>query len=478
MLSRERVSRHGNTGGIMQPTLTSGGLGSGLRAIFSFGIRQKVVLVLLSVLALALGLNGWIALQRQKANVISETNERGATIARMMSTSLAYSVLGYDYHAIQILLDEATKSDLIVYAKVENTNGAVMAESGTKPGNVKSVLTVEESIDFEGVEVGRLVIGFGIDKVIQELERERDRQMMREGVIILIVAIGEFIALSFIILRPVSHITRSFRESVNEKGEIVGHIELRSKDEFGELARQFNGLRDELNDANRRLQSKIDHADKALLKANQQLLKQAFELKLKNEELQALSVTDPLTGLYNRRQFETIMEAEMNLYYRYCHSLSLLVLDIDHFKRVNDTYGHAVGDVVIKDVATICKETIRKTDVLCRIGGEEFVLLCKNCDKESVKVVAEKLREGVSRHLFEQDDVHIRATISIGGATLDGECSDLNSDEFFKLADQALYYSKEHGRNRVTHFSDVADELTRGRTGGQSGSNAGNPGSA
>lgn len=430
-----------------------------LESIFQFGIRQKVVLVLLAVLIISLAINGWFALQRQTRNALDETNKRGAAIARMVSTSLAYSVLGYDYHAIQILLDELVTTEFIVYARVENTKGTVMSEAGKLPEDAATALEFKENISFEGVQVGQLDVALSVANVLQDIKKERQHQTVREGFIILLVAFGEFIALSFIIVRPVTIISRSFRESINEQGEIVGHIPIQSNDEFGVLADQFNHLRDDLNEANRRLQSKINLADKKLLEANQKLIRQSLELKMKNQELQKLSLTDPLTGLYNRRQFENIIDAELSLALRHSEDLSLLVVDIDHFKSINDTHGHSAGDYVLKEIALILRKVVRRSDVLCRIGGEEFVVLGKHLKQIDAMVVAEKLRAAIERHRFTIENEALQVTSSFGVASVPSPFEIRTTAEFFNCADAALYYSKTHGRNRVTHFSQVADKI-------------------
>jgi diguanylate cyclase (GGDEF)-like protein len=342
-----------------------------------------------------------------------------------------------------------------VYAKVLNTKGTTMADAGALPDQNSNVLLFNESIALEGVEVGRLEISLGVDKVFAAIKEERAHQTFREALIILLVGLGEFFALSFIILRPVTIITRSLKNSVDESGEIVGHIDIESRDEFGELAQQFNQLSDDLNDANRRLKGEISLADEKLLKANQTLLKQSLELKVKNKELQTLSLTDPLTGLYNRRQFENIFDSEMSLTQRYGEDLSLMVLDIDHFKQINDTHGHSAGDIVLKEIAVILQKRVRRSDVLCRIGGEEFVLLGKHMSVADAHKVAEKLRVAIENHMFDLGDKQLAVTVSIGLSTVSANVMADGTDEFFDQADTALYYSKEHGRNRVTHYQDL-----------------------
>ncbi|PKI02691.1 diguanylate cyclase [Shewanella sp. 11B5] len=167
----------------------------------------------------------------------------------------------------------------------------------------------------------------------------------------------------------------------------------------------------------------------------------AYHLRSK---LERLANTDPLTGLFNRRSFTSFCEHEFFRATRYFQPFSLMIIDIDLFKKVNDTYGHLVGDEVIKRVANICNEHVREADVLARIGGEEFAILLPDTDIDSAYVLAERLREAQQQY-EEQKTPSI--TISIGVATLRSQ--DKAFLEIFKRADKALYSSKNVGRNSV-----------------------------
>ncbi|WP_350431579.1 GGDEF domain-containing protein [Shewanella sp. H8] len=161
-------------------------------------------------------------------------------------------------------------------------------------------------------------------------------------------------------------------------------------------------------------------------------------------KLEQLANTDPLTGLFNRRSFTSFCEHEFFRSTRYFRPFSLMIIDIDLFKLVNDTYGHLVGDEVIKRVANICGEHVREADVVARIGGEEFAILLPNTDIDSAYILAERLR--VAQQQPDENQAP-SITISIGVATL---CSqDKAFLEVFKRADNALYSSKNVGRNSV-----------------------------
>ena len=413
------------------------------------------MLILLTVLLTALTISGWMALNQEKLDTLKEINQRGSDISRFVAKSLAYSVVGYDYHTIQLLLDEITLSDDIGFAKVVNAKGNTMAESGSF-GDVNSseVVTFNQDIRLEDDVVGSLTLGLSTEHIIKRLESQKYSLMKREAFIILMIAFGEFLALSFIIIRPVSVMSKSLNDSVNESGQIIGEVPVISQDEFGDLAEQFNKLSAQLNDANSRLQSRVDLADKQLILTNRQLIKQSEELQLLNDEFRRQSVTDSLTGLNNRRRFEELMQTEMDMSLRYGDTSSLLVIDIDHFKKVNDKYGHPAGDTVLKHIATALKTNLRKTDILCRVGGEEFVAMCKRADKTAAIAIAEKMRRDIEKMPIKYENVQINVTISIGVATINKHNTGRDPDFLYREADAAVYHSKDSGRNRVSHYDD------------------------
>ena len=160
-----------------------------------------------------------------------------------------------------------------------------------------------------------------------------------------------------------------------------------------------------------------------------------------------LATTDGLTALSNRRHFEELARAEWARFQRYGRPLSLLLLDIDNFKSINDRFGHDAGDLVLKAVAFICKTTKRQIDVAARIGGEEFVLLLPETDEADAEIAAERLRKAIQIHTRTLPGENLEVTISIGVAGASQAMSGF--EVLLKRADEALYEAKRTGRNRV-----------------------------
>ncbi|HEY7120042.1 MAG TPA: response regulator [Tepidisphaeraceae bacterium] len=177
---------------------------------------------------------------------------------------------------------------------------------------------------------------------------------------------------------------------------------------------------------------------------SQQLNEQLMNL---NRRLQTLAITDDLTGLFNRRQAMLRLEEHWAMCDRYGKALSVLTIDIDHFKRVNDTYGHGAGDSILRGVADALRECVRTTDIVCRLGGEEFLVILPSQTAQEAEVCAQRSRQAVAARVFDCDGRHLRVTVSVGISTRRADmpqCADL-----LKEADEALYAAKQAGRDAV-----------------------------
>jgi diguanylate cyclase (GGDEF)-like protein len=175
-------------------------------------------------------------------------------------------------------------------------------------------------------------------------------------------------------------------------------------------------------------------------------------LYYKNSRLQKLALTDPLTELNNRRYFQIQITKELNRAERYNNTLALLLVDIDHFKRINDTYGHLTGDEILKRVSSLLTNTVRKSDIVCRIGGEEFAIILPETDSEKAFLVAEKIRIAFEKTTFIFSNFKLDITSSIGIALKTTEMS-IDHTDFLDMADKAMYLAKNEGRNRTIIYN-------------------------
>jgi diguanylate cyclase (GGDEF)-like protein len=199
----------------------------------------------------------------------------------------------------------------------------------------------------------------------------------------------------------------------------------------------------ELEDYKTELENKVEERTREIHIRNEELLKEIVIRKKVEEELQQLAITDPLTGIYNRRMFHQLLEGEIERDRRYRSGLGLILCDLDHFKIINDNFGHDVGDKVLQVFAANTRKHLRDSDILARWGGEEFIILIPQTNLEKTLVIAEKL----------QSETEIITLPPVGCFTCSFGvtffCDDDTVESFIKRADDALYLAKRNGRNRV-----------------------------
>lgn len=207
----------------------------------------------------------------------------------------------------------------------------------------------------------------------------------------------------------------------------------------------------ELRSTKKQMEAAYTEKKQALAKLEQihlEIEQKQAELLSMNATLIELSETDKLTGLKNRRYFQEKLEEQLSNNEKSASPFSLFILDIDHFKKVNDTFGHQVGDEVLAQLAQLLKNQARSLDIVARYGGEEFVVILPETDQNEAKAIAEQLRQAVEQAKWQTG----RITVSVGIATA---IKTDNETTILQRADKALYASKENGRNHVTHSIDL-----------------------
>jgi diguanylate cyclase (GGDEF)-like protein len=228
-------------------------------------------------------------------------------------------------------------------------------------------------------------------------------------------------------------------------------------DFMGDFSTAFNSMVSQLDESQRQIREKETELTRINMELRQEieLRKKTEESLRKSEELyRQLAITDPLTGIYNRRHFFQLAISELQRSQRYSRPLAVIMMDVDYFKRINDCYGHAVGDQVLQELATLIRRDLRVIDIFARYGGEEFIVLLPETDLRSVSATAERLRGKIAGAPLSIEQCQIKITISLG-ATSFSPTKGLHSgkletiDALIDLADKALYEAKEAGRNRV-----------------------------
>ena len=265
---------------------------------------------------------------------------------------------------------------------------------------------------------------------------EAQRRIWVSVLIVGAIAILAALRIAQSILKPIKGLALGARR-INE-GLVGVKIPRGGGDEIGFMIETFNEMAMKITLSQAELQYK-----------NKMLNSQNDTLQDMNERLEKLSVTDGLTGLFNHRHFWNLLNTELTRVNLNHGHLALVLLDLDDFKRVNDKFGHAVGDVLLKTIADVLSDTVRDTDIVARYGGEEFAILLPDTDESGVQNVAEKIRASIEAIRFNvpDTDIVLKVTVSIGVSVFRG-----NRREFFNAADRALYKSKAAGKNCV-HYA-------------------------
>jgi diguanylate cyclase (GGDEF)-like protein len=202
-----------------------------------------------------------------------------------------------------------------------------------------------------------------------------------------------------------------------------------------------------LEETRKKLAVLNEQLEKMVGERTRELQEEIAKRRIAQEKLRQLAITDGLTGVFNYRYFMELGRREFERVKRYGRRLSLIIADIDHFKKTNDTYGHAVGDGALRVVAQICQRTVRNVDILARIGGEEFAVLLPETALEKAWLVAERLRLSVSRAVMRTKAGELRLTASLGVGAVEQETKDF--EDLLRSVDSALYAAKRNGRDRV-----------------------------
>lgn len=284
-----------------------------------------------------------------------------------------------------------------------------------------------------GIRWGTVVAGVGLKRVKDHLFGLFWRAAITVLVVVGLATLIQALRLERHVIQRVRRLTDATRSFA--AGDMAARAEVAGDDEIAVLGEAFNLMRHQIASYTQRLEEEIRA--------------RTSELEEANRRLESLAITDPLTGLFNRRHFEHVLGLEVRRAKRMGTSLSLLMIDVDHFKMYNDTHGHPAGDEVLRTLARVVMKRVRSTDVPCRYGGEEFAVILPGTLRNDAMTLANDIRHLVEKHPFEKEETQPegRLTVSVGVATYPHDASDEVS--LVQVSDQALYRAKANGRNRV-----------------------------
>ncbi|WP_102785347.1 diguanylate cyclase [Thalassospira sp. GB04J01] len=270
---------------------------------------------------------------------------------------------------------------------------------------------------------------------------EANKYLVMLGIALVLIAVVVGVLIASLIAKPVEQLRKATQKLASGDFD-VQPVEAGWR-EAKDLAASFTDMAESIHDLQENLQHKVEERTRDLDEANQRLTE--------------ISVRDPLTGVHNRRYVMERLEQEASRARRYNGQLAVAILDIDHFKQVNDTLGHATGDEVLIGLAFCVEHTLRTSDLFGRIGGEEFCIVIPEADKEGTMLLIERIRSAIEALPFNFDGKQLKVTCSFGVVFLAEEID--STMLLMECADKALYHAKETGRNKIVVYNDMPKDL-------------------
>jgi diguanylate cyclase (GGDEF)-like protein len=418
------------------------------------GLRGTLLWLVQGILALSLAaaVIAWLEIDRREE--LTDFKDRSEKVIQAVGVTSAVYVAQNDLGGLDTLVSHLTTSlrtKGLVELAVVNDEGRVLAHSETDRFNtVLEGPHVQEAIGSDGVVWVRseselfiavparsgirwatVVARFSLAQVYDNIERMRRKVGLVALVFLVLLGAVVSFGLERLVVRPV----RQLQQAVRRIAE--GHLSTRVPPlkglELAELSETVNRMAAALQSERQNLESAVAERTRELQEAN--------------VRLERLAVTDGLTNVFNHRRLQEVLHDEVLRSQRHQRPVGVLMIDVDFFKRVNDSFGHPVGDQLLRRLAEVLRGELRQTDTLARYGGEEFAVVLPETSKQEALQVAERMRLAVEHHVNQGRDWGQRVTISIGVASLPDD--GVTEAGLLISADEALYLAKRQGRNRV-----------------------------
>jgi len=380
--------------------------------------------------------------QYTKNNIQNELKQ----IAKTFQPALQTALWELNDEQLKSLVDGIFNIPLIYGVQIKNSSHEIMIEKFKE--NINKVKDLEYYHHFTIYHEMNKNSIYLADVTIYSHENVIFERLKVGFLMILLSAIVKTAVLVFLFIitfrkyleQPLQDLTNTIvKLRVEDLNKRKISVDMQYDNELKILQDEFNKLLDKISN------EEIKRVE-LLEEINQKL---EFEVEKRTEELEHIAITDGLTQLYNRTKMDIELQKLEGIYKRYGRVFSVIMIDIDYFKSVNDTFGHQVGDSVLKQFATILKQNIRSTDFIGRWGGEEFLIVCIETSEENAIEVASNLRKKIETTFFEKVG---HKTMSVGIAQME---DGLVLDDLINNADKALYFAKENGRNQVVTFSQI-----------------------
>ncbi|MBK8266878.1 MAG: diguanylate cyclase [Planctomycetes bacterium] len=444
------------------------------------GLQFRTTLLLTFVVLAAAGLTAATCLRVASRITISQTKRHARDIARSLASTTRKHVQGHDRSELLAVAEECTRDSELVYVIFADAGGEMIAGFQKNAGHINQYLLDDvKKVSVEPIDEPQLSYRDGDDAridvvypvygehvLVQQSEVRQTLGYVRIGVslarcearldALLRDTVGLAIGITLLMIPVGYEVVRNLVSPLNKlrdaarsiaQGALQARVHVKRNDEIGELAAAFNGMADTLEEShgsllrlNTELEARVEKRTEALEQAT--------------SKFKELAAKDSLTGLYNRRHFNELIGQLYAESTRYHSDLTCMMIDLDNFKRVNDSLGHQIGDELLKLTASVLLECVREADVAVRYGGDEFIVLMPQTAQEDARRSAERIISRFRSELAKQLPEASIASLSIGLAS---RANELPTDpmQLVQLADEALYLAKAGGKNRITVLRPV-----------------------
>lgn len=418
------------------------------------GLRSRLLWLVQAILAASLTFGALFFFDLLRRDELVDFRTRNEKLLQAIGVTAAVFVAQNDLGGLDTLVAHLSDSlkgrDLIDLAVVDE-QARVLAHTDTERFNTTlSDEIVAEAIDTDstvwvhrghelvigvpaksGIRWATVVARFSFERVEAQIARTRLFVASALFGLFLLLAAVQLVGLERLVIRPIRTLQQAVRRIA--EGHLTTRVPPLKSRELGELSETVNRMA-------AALQAERDNLERAVAERTR-------ELSEANARLERLAVTDGLTGLFNHRRFHEVLQAELLRALRHKRPMGVLMVDVDFFKKVNDTLGHPAGDELLRRLADVLSRDLRQTDLIARYGGEEFAVVLPETTKAEATQVAERMRVAVEAKLNGTDQWKQKITVSIGIATFPEDGT--SGEALLEAADQAMYLAKRSGRNRV-----------------------------
>lgn len=419
------------------------------------GLSVKLMGYVVAGVLITSAVIGVVRVHNERGPLGDLIGKAGQGVANATASGAASLIAGYDYGNLEILAANVSHQANVIRVVIRNQAGRVMAQTASD-GSV-NFERFESPVIFNGEQIGSVAVDVSTDALENALRALYWRVFIEQLVFGAILGVIVYLFTARGIVSPVRTLTRVMEEAVSKGGSFVSRdIDVTSRDEIGRLVTVFNSLNRSLASYHHQLIDKIDFANHELTEKNAQLRGRTQELERALEMLNTMATTDWLTELPNRRKFDEALSRMFHQSARFAEDITLVLFDIDRFKQINDSYGHGAGDQVLRDIGTLLRLHIRKSDQPARLGGDEFGVVLYHTGAAQAEIFVEKLMDSVRRHAFVYDGFQLNVRISVGIAHYTDTMK--TPQALYYAADKALYQSKRDGRDGYNVYADSAPD--------------------